>query len=207
MNQPRTSPITRAPLSVCQAGGMGHILNWGVRKRSEPFTGGACFPELSCCLLTTCQAQPHSAHWENRPSLEGKGLQDSAIQGSEGLTTITWPPIPKRAGQKLHTQCDTFLSYTSKHSLRPRQFTFIHIPLTTLGCVFFKDRDYLPWSLLNLQCLAHRRCVQYTNIKGMNKQIHTQTTKKIKTNEHLQTAQKLLQTQHRTKMHPGGYSW
>lgn len=103
MNQPRTSPITRALLSVCQAGGMGHILNWGVRKRSEPFTGEACFPELSCCLLTTCQAQPHSAHWENRPSLEGKGLQDSAIQGSEGLTTITWPPIPKRAGQKLHT--------------------------------------------------------------------------------------------------------
>lgn len=44
--------------TVCQARGMGHILNWGVRKRSESFTGGACFPELSCCLLTTCQASP-----------------------------------------------------------------------------------------------------------------------------------------------------
>lgn len=33
---------------VSQAGGMGHILSWGVRKRSEPITGGAYFPELSC---------------------------------------------------------------------------------------------------------------------------------------------------------------
>ena len=139
IKQRRTSHYQRDLLSqLARLGGWGISSAGGVRKRSEPFKGGACFPELA--------AVSPSNHWSSlpyretgkwRPSLGRKGLQNSATRGSKSLTTSPWPPTVERAGQTLYTSHSQ--TYTSKHILRTGQFTFVHIPLTNLDCEFFKD--------------------------------------------------------------------
>lgn len=123
---------------MARLGGRGISSAGGVRKRSEPFKGGACFPELTAMSPSNHLSSPpyrETGKW--RPSLRRKGLQNSATWGSKSLTTSTWPPTVERAGQKLYTSHSQ--TYTSKPILRTGQFTFVHIALTNLDCEFFKD--------------------------------------------------------------------
>lgn len=103
------SPSSSA-FAVRQAGGMGHILSWGGQEEVRTIHGRGILSraKLLCLLLTTCQAQPHSAvrNADRNGGSASGGKRPSRIQlhgGSESLTTSTWVPTPERAGQKLHT--------------------------------------------------------------------------------------------------------
>ena len=74
-------------------------------------------------LLTTCQVYPTLQTGKWRPSLGGRGLQESATWGSESLMTSTWQPTPGRAGGKLYTSHRQTYTHRGTHLIHTQTHT------------------------------------------------------------------------------------